>query len=99
MVMSWLLALGLAANPADQAAVALALAKAQRERPAPVAPTPVRPPLAPIVRPVVKTATHSHLCPNCNTEFWHADDSFGKVQDHRCPSCGAGPIWQVYRKR
>jgi predicted RNA-binding Zn-ribbon protein involved in translation (DUF1610 family) len=96
ILMTWLLALGLAVNPTDQAAVALALAKAQRERPVPVK---TANPFPPQTLPQKQAATHSHLCRNCGTEFWHADDSFGVAADHRCPNCGSGPWWTVYRRR
>lgn len=43
-------------------------------------------------------ATHNHRCPRCGNVWAHGDDSFGKVQDHICPSCGFGPVWNVYQR-
>jgi hypothetical protein len=40
----------------------------------------------------VGVGMHSHTCPNGH--IWsHSDDSFGNVQAHMCPLCGAGPVW------
>lgn len=89
MMLTYLLSFLLAASPADDAAVALALAKAKRERE-----------VVPVVKVVrqQKAATHSHRCPRCGNIWAHADDSFGKASDHLCPSCGYGPVWQVYQR-
>ena len=44
-------------------------------------------------------ATHSHKCPFCKTEWWHDDGSFGNAAAHRCPNCGAGPVWPQHQRR
>ena len=87
-MLSVLVSLIIATSPADEAAAALALAKAQRDRPQPVK----------LATPVKKEATHSHRCPRCGNIWAHADDSFGKIDDHICPKCGYGPVWNVYQR-
>ncbi len=60
----------------------------------PAAPPKADPPPAPVRTVAV---THTHLCPRCRAEWAHADDSFGKADDHRCPACNFGPVWAVHR--
>jgi hypothetical protein len=39
------------------------------------------------------TPLHWHLCP-CGDAWEHGIESWGKVEDHTCPSCGA-ECWKV----
>jgi predicted RNA-binding Zn-ribbon protein involved in translation (DUF1610 family) len=84
---------------ADDAAAALALAQAQRQRLAIKAPEPKPAPAITVnVQPQqYRTVSgHYHYCPKCRKEtIFHTHSSKGKVEDHICPECGYGPIWQI----
>lgn len=61
----------------------------------------VLPPVWNDVKPkaIVKQPTHSHKCWKCGTIWSHSDDSFGKIEDHRCPKPGCGAIqWNEHQR-
>ena len=64
--------------------------------PSPIVPDP-SPLAAPLALPLA-VPHHSHRCPRCRAEWWHADASHGIAADHTCPACGYGPVWGVYQQ-
>jgi len=52
------------------------------------------PPVQPqIIQPRRAEPQHSHRCGRCGNVWSHGESSFGNVQAHTCPACGAGPWW------
>lgn len=65
-------------------------------RPGPVTLAATKPPArasGPPLAPKAAAGLHTHRCGVCGATWSHGHDSFGKVADHTCPVCGAGPWW------
>jgi hypothetical protein len=46
---------------------------------------------------ILTVAGHYHRCYRCGNEWGHTSASHGNVNAHRCPACGAGPVWNISR--
>ncbi len=70
------------------------------QKPPPLATKPAAKVAKPVVKQVVTTRTvagHYHRCYRCGNEWGHTSASHGNVNAHRCPACGAGPVWSISR--